>query len=328
MPRQHSSAPFTEDTQLCTKLSLTRGLPVRTAAVEPHKHYLPGYPGVSLDSTPKEIAIFIRDALNTPRLHRLYPYLWLVATQSSAKISPLHEQIVRGRSIVIAENPELHLLWVEERVFLKPIPEYLLSFALWEVHLPRSPAHLPPPPPEDTEALRASARASALGFLRSYYYLIRHESDFRIAERENLIPSGLDWPKFHDFICKVKTNVTNEDVSPRYKYGQLRLTRLNFWAKFVLGEWQFQKVAWEYSQILSQFIAPFLVVIGVMSVVLSAMQVGAQVRPDWEAFIDVSAWFSVVSLLFAALLSTGIVAFTIFLLIRELLFALKGPIEE
>ncbi|KAI9742515.1 MAG: hypothetical protein M1835_003060, partial [Candelina submexicana] len=58
----------------------------------------------------------------TADLDKLAPYLWLIATQSSQHISPLHEQVLKGRQIVITEKPELHLVWTDGRIFIKPIP--------------------------------------------------------------------------------------------------------------------------------------------------------------------------------------------------------------
>ncbi len=46
----------------------------------------------------------------TPDSKAQYHGLWLVTTRSSASISPLGLQIVRGRTIVLTENPELHLV--------------------------------------------------------------------------------------------------------------------------------------------------------------------------------------------------------------------------
>lgn len=42
---------------------------------------------------------------------------------------------LRGRSIVVTGNPELHLVWYYDRVFIKAIPEYILSATFWQHYL-------------------------------------------------------------------------------------------------------------------------------------------------------------------------------------------------
>ena len=48
---------------------------------------------------------------------------------------PLHYQIVLQREITICKKMDMHLTWGNGRIFLKPIPRFLLSPAIWETHL-------------------------------------------------------------------------------------------------------------------------------------------------------------------------------------------------
>ena len=59
-------------------------------------------------------------------LERMAPHLWIMSTQSSSNVSPLHQQKVKGREIVVTEDPRLHLVWIYDRVFIKPLPRYVL----------------------------------------------------------------------------------------------------------------------------------------------------------------------------------------------------------
>jgi hypothetical protein len=61
--------------------------------------------------------------------------------------------------------------------------------------------------------------------------------------QECLIPEDVGWPKLVAFLSAFD-DVQDNEVSPRYHYGQLRLTRLNWWAMAALGEWTFQKTRW------------------------------------------------------------------------------------
>lgn len=308
--------PFTEATQLCDKLTIrAENGAWHLYPVNPNESWLPGYPAVSLN--PSDILAWLLEELPTPRLDKMYPYLWLIATQSSSHISPLHEQNLRGREIIITENPELHLVWISNRVFIKPLPRFLLSYDFWQLYLSQPKSGAPSNPLITDEIRRA-----ALGYIRSYYFLIRHESDFRLAKREHLIPPEVEYTRFMTFISGF-SRVGDQEVSLRYHFGQLRLTRLNLWAKISLRQWQFYKVQWQYADIFAQFYAPLLFLFGVLSLILSAMQVGTQARPEWNAFLRVSAWFSVVTLLLASGIAVFFIVFLLFLSLRELLFALR-----
>ncbi|KAJ2992303.1 hypothetical protein NUW58_g2211 [Xylaria curta] len=119
----------------------------------------------------------------------IYPYLWLVATKKAAHIDPLHVNLVKRRAIVTAEHPKLHLVWFYETVYIKPLPDYLLNYyGIWREHIPK-----PPDQPMHARP-RYDKHRAALGFLRSYSFLIQHESDFIIAQRANLLPKYRELP--------------------------------------------------------------------------------------------------------------------------------------
>jgi hypothetical protein len=311
----NADVPFAPEQQLYHEL-LVR-LPkddgrIGLQGAKTEQDWLPGNPSLALGSP--ALPSYLRSELVTPKLNKMFPYLWLVTTQSSAHVTQIHAQRVRGRSIIIAENPELHLVWIESRLFLKPIPPYLLSHAFWRVHLAADGPGA------------GDLRPAALGYMRSWSHLVKHESDFRLAQEEHLIPDGVTWPAFSALIAGF-ARVADEDVSPRYQYGEMRLSRLNLWARVALGKWVFQKVAWQYSEVFGRYYAPVLFVFGILSVILSAMQVGSQTRPDWSEFLSASAWFAVVCLLFMALVILIFAGVLIGMLLNELIFALRARIK-
>ncbi|KAI9149092.1 hypothetical protein HJFPF1_11139 [Paramyrothecium foliicola] len=316
-----NAVPFPRSAELCHKITektQTAGSSIRELQpVEPSETWLPGYPRVPLRQD--DILDCIRKELSTPKLDAMFPYLWLVASPSSDHVSPLTEQIVRGREIVVSENPELHLVWANSRVWIKPIPDFLLSYDFWSVCLSNS---SPTTTPMSSLALDPARRA-CLGFLRTYYYLIQHRSDFVLAQQHQLIPHGVDFPRLMTFLTPFGTTVADSAVSLRYNYGQLRLTRLNKWAPLALRRWYFHKVQWQYADVFAQFYAPVLLVFGFFSIILAAMQVGTQARPAWEAFASVSAWFAVTSLLVVVGIGVVMAVLLVFMLLRELVYALK-----
>lgn len=277
--------PFQHECELFRHLSIDQGQLV----TRDQKDYLPSHPLVSLEDG--EVLPFVEKEVLTPWLNQMSPWLWLVARPKGTAISALHAQIVKGRNIVIAEDPELHLVWISNRVFIKPLPAYLLSHAFWSYFLFSDKALS-----EDDRQRRKEILRAALGFVRTYLYLVRHESDLRIAKREHLVPPDLELETWMAFI-KGFRYVEDWQVSGRYHYGNLRLTRLNFWAKPILRRWYFRKATWQYAAHFVRYLAPLLFIFTTWSLILLSMQVVLQSRPSWKKFGDVSAWFSVASLI-------------------------------
>jgi hypothetical protein len=296
-----------------------------TKADEP---FLPGRPFTSLTSV-QELASLVADELVTVKLDDLSPRLWLMAKPDSSHISSLHHQNVRGRNVVISESPDLHLIWIYERVFLKPIPEYLFSTEFWEYFFISD--NSPVTDPIQRESLHKAAK----GFLRSYAYLIQHPSDFHIAVKSKLIPiENITFNQFCKFIKQFR-ECTDDEVSPRYHYGELRLTRLNIWTKVFFRGFRYQKVDAQYGAIFSRYYAPLLFLFGIISVVLSAMQVELgvqQVNGDsgnpWDRFAGVSRWFSVITLLLTVTISLFLMGALVLLILREVIFAVSKQISK
>ncbi|KAL8860912.1 MAG: hypothetical protein Q9178_002667 [Gyalolechia marmorata] len=328
--------PFSKETELNHQLKciLTDACQI-VRADDPQCKSLPGQPRMLFGSD--NIYQQLDKEFVTHDLDHLSPYLWLVATQSSSHISPLHEQVLKGRAIVITENPELHLVWTGNRIFIKPIPRYMLSHAFWTTHLKPAEAsgqkNVNRPQPSQT-LIKA-----ALGFMRTYYYLIEYESDMHIAKQARLLPhddnNDMTLEAFHQFIASFG-DVQDNEVSPRYaNYGTLRLSRLNLWAKVFLRRFQFYQVNRQYSEYFARFYGPILFLFGVLTVALSAMQVGLQASDDnkntqdshrkhhWAALTSSSLWFSVLTLLCICAIGLIMSSLLGFMLLRELAFAIK-----
>lgn len=295
------------------------------------KEYLPGQPRITLNSA--ELPRYLQSEFVTKDLDKVAPHLWLVATQNSSHIASLTEQLVRGRHPVITENPELHLVWVNDRIYIKPIPKYLFSHAFWAFYLPPSPDALSQIR-QDTRDPVYPVYPAALGFVRSYSYLIKHRSDFRIATQEeySLIPKGIKYADFMQFISRFQA-APDDAVSPRYHFGDLRLSRLNFWAKFFLGRFTFHKMHQQYSGQFKKYYGPLLFIFGFFSVALSAMQVVLAALEGGDPDDRIAAWarpfgeMSRVFSVFTLVAMLGSVVFLLFVffahLLRELVFALK-----
>lgn len=104
----------------------------------------------------------------------------------------------------------------------------------------------------------------ALSFLPPYSYLVCYESGFMMAHEARLIAKDVDYNSFRQFIAPFQALLDSE-MSPRYEYGQLRPTQLN-WAVQLLQPratehrfpWYYQQRLCQTSQFLEKFSGPFL----------------------------------------------------------------------
>ena len=170
-------------------------------------------------------------------------------------------------------------------------------------------------------------RMSALGFLRTYFHLIRYESDFEIARSEaRLLPPDITWNEFCAF-SKDFLDISDDAVSERYNYGELRLTRLNLYAKPIIGRFQYERVHGQYGAFFARFYGPLLFIFSILSIILSAMQVELGVetltKAQWQPFWNTCRWFVVVALVCMACLTLSLVLLLIGMIANEWVFALK-----
>ncbi|KKY25659.1 hypothetical protein UCDDS831_g02002 [Diplodia seriata] len=311
---------------------------------------LPGHPQTRL--TQHDLATFLKEDLTTPKLDRFYHFLWLVAAAATRAnpINSLTHQQVRGRDVTVSQNPELHCVWHDKRIFVKPIPPYLLSYDFWDAVFTEEWC-------SNTEEGRDVVR-SALGFMRSYGYLVSHPSDFKIAVDKGLIPGDVgvsvadkkkkeeDEEKggeakekepakisFEDFIAFIDwfdcKKVGDDRVSLRYHYGDLRLSRLNFWAKFVLKDFTFEKAYGNYDAYFSRFYGPLLFTFGVINLVMGSINLaintekGGWKKPDWKHLYDVGNVFAIIVLVFICCVGLTLVGLFSFMALKEIVYAVK-----
>ena len=249
-------------------------------------------PPNSADSLTESLLHDLRPA----KLNRLAPHLWLCSTPTYTNIPALHENIVHGRGIIVSEIPDLHLVWSNGRIFVKPLPSYLISYDFWTNNLLT----------DDSSLFQRQLRQAALGLLRSYDFCIRHESDLRLAQQPNLglIPPQVTWRQWCDFAAKFH-QIQNSEVMPRYHYGKLQLTRLHWLARIYLRELNYYYIDGGYGESFARYYGPLIFIFALFSVLLSAMQLGIAVEQlhslHWMGFWAVCRWFSITSLLASAI---------------------------
>jgi uncharacterized membrane protein len=194
-----------------------------------------------------------------------------------------------GRTILVDEDINEHLVWVEERFYVKPLPHYLLNFQFWKENLC-----------DDIELHKC-----ACGLILSYAWLVCHQSDFRIAIELGLLPEEIEWEQWTAFISDFLSHIdlhSLKDVSERYRYGELRLTRLNsiyrvfLFSPRSLVSGYMSSSTW-YKSFFARNFAWLLAVFAYLTVVLSALQVGTATGAlqQNEAFQSAAYGFAVTS---------------------------------
>lgn len=215
---------------------------------------------------------FLRYELCVPRLHKIYSHLWL-AGRKGMPARPLHRQAMMDREISVTEQVDLHLVWGPSRIFIKPLPAYLLDIAFWKEYLC-----------SDKEL-----HESASGFLLSYAWLISRESDFQIATRDDvparLLPKGLSWGQWVTFMQDFLHGIDLDDhkrlgIDRRYHFGELRANRLNMiyrlapalrFQYFLRGYYFGYN---QYNVFFRRNFAWLIIAFAYITIILTAMQVG------------------------------------------------------
>ena len=142
----------------------------------------------------------------------------------------------------------------------------------------------------------------------------------------------ITWDRFAAFIASFD-QIRDDQVNPRYRYGELRLSRLNFYTRIFLPKMTFHHIHAQWRPFLGQMFTPLLSSFAVLTIILNAMQVELAVeaitdkRNQWLSLIKLCRYMSILVLV---LTGTIIVIFgitVIFLLIHELMFA-RSVIQE
>lgn len=234
---------------------------------------------------------FLTRELSVRRLNVIHNHLWLAGRTEN--IRPLHRQRIIERDIVITEKTELHLVWYKARIYIKPLPSFLLDHAFFATNLCSS--NIPPNE-------KSTLYASACGLLLSYTRLIQHPSDFKIALDSGLLPSHLNWETWCTLACEIR-RVPLKNVNRRYWYGELRMTRLNMLYRIkCIDSRGFHHGYTRYASFFRENFGWLLLAFAYVTVVLAAMQVVLTSSPGVanHAVQKVSYWFGVASLITVA----------------------------
>lgn len=256
-------------------------------------------------------AEFLKHDLDVSRLTDVELHLWWAGMRKAAR--PLHRQVMMGRGVVITEQADLHLTWRGSRIYIKPLPAYLLDPDFWKQNIC-----------PDSKLFE-----SAKGFLLSYIWLVFNESDFQMAmdnsDHPRLLPEGITYKQWCSFIAdfmKGDDFEGMEQINPRYRFGELRLNRLNRIYRIKFGSEHLIRGYFydyhEFGTFLEENFAWILTFFGYVAIVLTAMQVGLATKQlvDNDAFHDASYGFTVFSIV-SPLVAVGVIGLILFVTAAE-----------
>ena len=257
---------------------------------------------------------FLWKELGVKRLNDIHRWLWLVGRPMPPR--SLGYQRALNREIIIHEQMDLHLVWQDKRMYLKPIPEYLLDKVFWETffHCDRncSPVTLggqsskkyEDPPQEmaySNICERCKLRRCAVGFMLSYVSLISYKSDLRVAKDLGLVPEDMGWNSWRAQVKALLASKEMHNVNPRFRYGELRMDRLNMIYKLtfrspIRGYFYGYR---SYHHFWHDNLLRVASVFAYLLIVLTAMQVGLGTNrlKDNEAFQRASSGFTALSII-------------------------------
>lgn len=209
-----------------------------------------------------EVHRFLCVFLDLSRFNSIRKLLWLIAVPGAPR--SLYYQKLLRREIVIAEELDLHLVWAKSRVFIKPLPDFLLNYDFWEKHISRQP----------------QLHRAASGLLYSYCGLIRFRHDLQMAQEYRLINTNVDYRAWTEFTRAVLSSLDPNDMETmekRFRYGELRLNRLDTIYRYSPQEFSVSSMLQGFPHALSESYVPYMdqynnavSAFGVIVIILSA----------------------------------------------------------
>jgi hypothetical protein len=254
----------------------------------------------------------VRKELDIRRLNKIQRWLWVAG--STVPPQPLHIHLVMGREVIIHESMDMHLVWTTGKIFIKPLPLFLLEPTVWKEFLCcQDPCTCMSQVADSGETVKYCERRElykcALGFLYSYAALIRHESDFILAKERHLLPGHISWFNWNLFIRELDIEHIYPGIDPRFHHRDLRLSRLNYIYYVTQGSLDGYAHRYNrYSDFFRSHLAWMTAATVYVAIVLTAMQVGLATEKLGEntLFHSASYGFTVFALL-APLVCVGVV---------------------
>lgn len=265
---------------------------------------------------------FYKRELSVGKLNAIHEHLWFAGLERPAR--PLHQQACIGRKIRVIEVADLHMLWKDDELYLKPLPDFLLSFTAWKETITND-EHL---------------YELACGFLLSWMWLIRYPIDLKLAHEYGLISSSVHWKAWVTFISSAIDCPTDSvdfrklhHVNIRYRYSELRLHRVNLIYRLCSNTGGmaalFRGYHYQHQQYTSFLRAKLSFLVGVgayMALALGAFQVGLGTTRlgQNEGFNRAASGFTI----FAIIMPIGLAALIIVVMVALIWFNAQFTLKK
>lgn len=219
---------------------------------------------------------------------------------------------------------DMHLVWTNGRIFLKPIPPILLEPSFWTNHFSCEQGCMCSKV-TDTPSCKQGLQARALGFLSSYTALISYHGDFLLAQQKYLIPKEVKWLAWRRLVRQiVEIDDIDRKIDRQFIYGELRLDRLNM-VYLVSGHPREYMLRWnQYNTFFQDNLSWLAGGTVYIAIVLTAMQVGlATSLANNDAFQLASYGFTVFSILSPLIAAAPIMLVFSFMSVNNLVEAVR-----
>jgi hypothetical protein len=241
--------------------------------------------------------------------------LWLIAVHGAPR--SLYYQKFLRREIVIAEELDLHLVWAKSRIFIKPLPDFLLNYDFWEAYISCEP----------------QLHRAACGLLYSYCGLIRFGHDLQVAQDCHLVNANLDYRAWAEFARTILPNLNPKDtdtMDKRFQYGELRLNRLDTIYRYSPQEFSVSSILQGFPHALTESYVPYMdqynnavSAFGVIVIVLSAFNLSLSARKNPDRDLQQAAYGFA---LFAMILCAALIGLFIVIPLISSLATIYGSI--
>jgi hypothetical protein len=285
--------PFTINDEIINNLVLEDTEPINTA------------------TEPTAIRTRYAEEYSQQKLNDIHSHLWSAGSKDN--IHALHHQKVLCREVILSERSDLHLVWFDRIIYIKPLPiSFLNHNFMTTIVLPD-----------------ANLYSNILGFLYSYAMLIQHASDLSLAHDLGLISKKVEWKLWREFRTTFLDNLSSNRVprtlmNKRFEYGELRLARLNYIYRLSFRDLKYFTTHREYTTYLQEYTAAGIILFAFITVALTAMQVVVGMNGVSQALIETSYRFSIVVLFVVAIFSVVILFVFIFLFLVNAILAIQN----
>ncbi|KAK4096673.1 hypothetical protein N658DRAFT_335656 [Parathielavia hyrcaniae] len=304
-----------------------------TDALPATYHYYEAAGRRAVGNPAEDIPAFLRRELSLGDLAAMMRHLWFAGAKRPAM--PLHSHVAMGREITVTERMDLHLLWDNKgKLFIKPVPRFLLDPAFCRSNLQCTDAcacHSPP-----AETCRGIPRRVALGFLYTYACLVSSESDFYVANEKRLLPctendKPLEWADWKILARELLRMYEREPniIHPRFLRAELRLSRINIIHRFTSLPLfnPYLRGRHNYGSLFRDNLTWLTGATVFVALVLTAMQVGlATERLQGNATFQQASYGFTIFAILGPLCAFGLVVLdALFHLVKDLPSLLRGP---